>query len=72
MAQIIDCTISDSTESHDAIELARMEPGIHVSLTHEKLIAAGAIELVKSPKAGAVVVFLGGWWFNYSHRTSAS
>ncbi|TIA30233.1 hypothetical protein D6C78_09725 [Aureobasidium pullulans] len=59
MAQNIDHAVYNSADCQDAEELDRMELGIHVSLTYEKLIAANTIELVKSPKAGAVVVFLG-------------
>lgn len=40
-------------------EKSLQEPNIHVSLTHEPLDAMKSISRVKSPKAGAVVLFAG-------------
>lgn len=39
--------------------LSSTNPTIHVSLTHAPLDVSATMALVKSPKAGAVVLFVG-------------
>lgn len=48
-----------STTKSFSGEQSLSEPSIRVSLTHDPLDASAAMSRVKSPKAGAVVLFAG-------------